>query len=105
MPIMDGFDATRRIRDIERVMRRDHHAEHSRTPIVALTAHALAEVRERCLEAGMDDFLVKPYDELQIADMLGRWLTPRTAIAAAPNGKPPNLDEQSPSAAAATRLD
>src|SRR5207248_4253802 len=71
MPVMDGFEATRRIRDIERVMRRpqDETNSGSRMPIVALTAHALAEVRERCLEAGMDDFLVKPYDELQIADM------------------------------------
>src|SRR5881275_1320192 len=79
MPIMDGFDATRRIRDIERVMRglRDEEYSRPRTPIVALTAHALAEVRERCLEAGMDDFLIKPYDEEQIAPVLGRWLTPR----------------------------
>src|SRR5207248_8578400 len=107
MPIMDGFDATRRMRDIERVMRglRDEEHSRTRTPIVALTAHALAEVRERCLEAGMDDFLVKPYDELQIADMLGRWLTPRTAIAAAPDNNRPGPEEQPASAAAATRLD
>ena len=98
MPIMDGFDATRHMRDIERVM-------HSRTPIVALTAHALAEVRERCLEAGMDDFLVKPYDELQIADILGRWLTPRTAIMPAPGSDMPVGEERPSSPAAATRLD
>jgi CheY-like chemotaxis protein/HPt (histidine-containing phosphotransfer) domain-containing protein len=98
MPIMDGFDATRRIRDIERVMRRDHHAEHSRTPIVALTAHALAEVRERCLDAGMDDFLVKPYDEMQIADMLGRWLTPITGVSTAPSdNSAPEKSQPSPS--------
>jgi CheY-like chemotaxis protein/HPt (histidine-containing phosphotransfer) domain-containing protein len=79
MPIMDGFDATSRIRDIERALGglRGDEKSRARTPIVALTAHALAEVRDRCLEAGMDDFLVKPYDDLQIADMLGRWLTPR----------------------------
>ena len=75
MPVMDGFDATTRIRQIERS--RGGDAEASRTPIVALTAHALAEVRERCLEAGMDDFLVKPFDERQMTAMLGRWLTPR----------------------------
>jgi two-component system sensor histidine kinase/response regulator len=108
MPIMDGFDATRRIRDIERVMRglsdKESSRSRSRTPIVALTAHALAEVRERCLEAGMDDFLVKPYDELQIADMLGRWLIPRTAITTAPDSNSPSREEPS-SAVTAARLD
>jgi len=106
MPIMDGFDATRRIRDIERVMRGLSDREsRSRTPIVALTAHALAEVRERCLEVGMDDFLVKPYDELQIADMLGRWLTPRSAIMGAPDSNSPNREESLPSAVSTARLD
>ena len=106
MPIMDGFDATRRIRDIERVMRGLSDREsRSRTPIVALTAHALAEVRERCLEVGMDDFLVKPYDELQIADMLGRWLTPRSAIMGAPDSNSPNREESLPLAVSAARLD
>jgi two-component system, sensor histidine kinase and response regulator len=107
MPIMDGFDATRRIRDIERVMRREPDAEHSRTrtPIVALTAHALAEVRERCLDAGMDDFLVKPYDELQIADMLGRWLTPIAAIPSTPSANSA-LERSAPSPSfEAPRLD
>lgn len=107
MPIMDGFDATRRIRDIERFMRREDEADHpnSRTPIVALTAHALAEVRERCLEAGMDDFLVKPYDELQIADMLGRWLTPSSGIMAIPGVRPPPEPEPQPLSAEPARLD
>ena len=79
MPVMDGFDATKRIREIERVTGglRGTDQARSRIPIVALTAHALAEVRDRCLEAGMDDFLVKPFDEQQMVDMLGRWLTPR----------------------------
>ena len=58
MPVMDGFDATKRIRDIEKAMGglRDESGLQPRTPIVALTAHALAEVRQRCLDAGMDDF-------------------------------------------------
>jgi CheY-like chemotaxis protein/HPt (histidine-containing phosphotransfer) domain-containing protein len=84
MPVMDGFDATQRIREIERVAGglRGNDQARSRLPIVALTAHALAEVRDRCLEAGMDDFLVKPFDEQQMVDMLGRWLTPRAVTAA-----------------------
>ncbi len=94
MPVMDGFDATKRIRDIERAMSglRDGNDPRSHTPIVALTAHALAEVRERCLKAEMDDFLVKPYDEAQIADMLGRWLTPRP-VGAAENARSPGEGE------------
>src|SRR5205814_10016431 len=105
MQVMDGFDATRRIRDIERVMRRDHHSEHSHTPIVALTAHALAEVRERCLDAGMDDFLVKPYDEMQIADMLGRWLTPITGVSTAPSDNSAPEKAQPPPSSHAPKLD
>ena len=65
MPIMDGFDATMRLREIERIMsgHPDGEGSRARTPIVALTAHALAEVRERFIEVVMDDFLVKPFDE------------------------------------------
>jgi CheY-like chemotaxis protein/HPt (histidine-containing phosphotransfer) domain-containing protein len=90
MPIMDGFDATKRIREIERVTGglRGSDLARSRIPIVALTAHALAEVRDRCLEAGMDDFLVKPFDEQQMVDMLGRWLNPR-AIATTTDASQP----------------
>ena len=97
MPIMDGFDATKRIREIERVTGglRGSDLARSRIPIVALTAHALAEVRDRCLEAGMDDFLVKPFDEQQMVDMLGRWLNPRaiatTADASQPSAAPGTL--------------
>jgi CheY-like chemotaxis protein len=56
MPIMDGFEATRAIRDWEA----SHH--HLGIPIVALTAGAFAEDRERCMSAGMNDFLTKPID-------------------------------------------
>jgi len=69
MPEMDGFDATRCIRQYERAQ-----PDGKRTPIVALTAHALAEIRKKCLEAGMDDFLTKPYDENQMGDALHRWI-------------------------------
>jgi len=55
MPEMDGFDATRAIRAYEE--RSDRH-----TPIIALTANAMAQDRRDCLEAGMDDFLAKPID-------------------------------------------
>lgn len=54
MPEMDGFQATRGIRQFEQAHQLRHHT------VVALTAHALGEFRQRCLDAGMDDFLTKP---------------------------------------------
>jgi len=53
---------------------------------VALTAHALADIRQKCLEAGMDDFVTKPYDEGQMSEALYRWIG-RLAFAR-PAGEP-----------------
>ncbi|MDD5296846.1 MAG: response regulator [Rhodocyclaceae bacterium] len=68
MPLMDGFDATRRIRAGE------GGADHVAIPIVALTANAMTGDRERCIEAGMDDYLAKPLSFGQLATSLARWL-------------------------------
>ncbi|MFO1350666.1 MAG: ATP-binding protein [Gammaproteobacteria bacterium] len=74
MPGVDGFEATRRIRAFER-------AHGRRTPIVALTASALSGDRERCLAAGMDDFLSKPISRAQLHAVLTRWIgQPQTAL-------------------------
>jgi two-component system, sensor histidine kinase and response regulator len=88
MPVMDGIEATRRIRQMEAMMQAlpDGADPRRRTPIVALTAHALSEVRDRCLEAGMDDFVAKPFEERQMAAALMRWLVPRGMV-------PPRLAE------------
>lgn len=67
MPEMDGYQATRLIRDYEQ----KHQLP--RLPIVALTAHALEEVRHRCLDAGMDDFLTKPVSTRQLEKVLSRY--------------------------------
>jgi len=66
MPGIDGFEATRRIRG-------DAAGRSVRTPIVALTADALAGDRERCLDAGMDDYMTKPVAAAQLAGTVRRW--------------------------------
>jgi CheY-like chemotaxis protein/HPt (histidine-containing phosphotransfer) domain-containing protein len=72
MPIVDGLEATRRIRQLEEL----ETAQDTHTPIIALTAHALADIHESCIAAGMNDFLTKPFDESQIVSALRRWIGP-----------------------------
>ncbi len=67
MPVMDGITATAKIRDRER------QAHVARVPIIALTANAMDGDRERCLEAGMDDYLSKPFSQQALAELLTRW--------------------------------
>ena len=67
MPVMDGFQATAAIRAL-----RPASAPH--LPIIALTANAMEGDRSRCLAAGMDDYLPKPFSLQQMASMLERWL-------------------------------
>ena len=65
MPGMDGFEVTQRLRGAEQGERR--------TPVIGLTAHASAEVRDACLKAGMDDFLSKPYSLDELRAVVTRW--------------------------------
>jgi len=72
MPVMDGFEATRGIRDDE------FERGRGRTPIVALTADALAGDRERCIESGMDDYMTKPVSSAMLAACVERWTGRKT---------------------------
>lgn len=65
MPGMDGFETTRRIRALA--------GTRSRVPIIAVTAHALAGERERCLEAGMNDYVAKPVSTEQLGAVIRLW--------------------------------
>lgn len=68
MPVMDGFEATRRIRALEQ------QKNIIPTPIVALTAHALEDVKQACFDAGMDEYLSKPVDQVQLGNLLQKFL-------------------------------
>jgi CheY-like chemotaxis protein len=69
MPVLDGFDAAWQIR-IEEACRE----KGGNIPIIALTAHVLKSDQDRCLAAGMNDFLGKPFNQKQLNAVLERWL-------------------------------
>lgn len=74
MPVMDGFDATRTIRRHEAEQGSRDLRGRDRSPIVALTANAMEGDRQRCLEAGFDDYLAKPFREFELEAILKQWL-------------------------------
>ncbi|RWC21436.1 response regulator [Mesorhizobium sp.] len=73
MPEMNGYEATGAIRQIER-------QNGSHTPIIGVTAHALKGDREKCIEAGMDDYLAKPISPDRLGSKIGTWLSETVAV-------------------------
>ena len=76
MPVMDGYTATRRWREMERDAGDGRHL-----PIIAMTANAMAGDRQKCLDAGMDDYLAKPVTRAELERSLHRWWHAGTAPA------------------------
>jgi signal transduction histidine kinase/DNA-binding response OmpR family regulator/HPt (histidine-containing phosphotransfer) domain-containing protein len=87
MPELDGYAATERIRadELARAVRR--------LPIVAMTAHAMAGDRDKCLAAGMDDYVAKPLRPDEVDEMLARWL-PGVVAAESGNGAGDPIDTE-----------
>ncbi len=67
MPVMDGYEATDSIRS---------NSEYCDLPIIAMTAHAMTGYREKCLAAGMNDYVTKPIDVIKLYQALSRWIKP-----------------------------
>lgn len=70
MPVMSGIDTTRAIRSLESTFEK-----HKRLPIIALTAHALSDEKQKLLQSGMDDYVTKPIQMDQIIQILTQWTT------------------------------
>ena len=85
MPVMDGYQATRKLRQDPR---------YSNLPVIAMTANAMVGDKEKCLDAGMNDFIAKPIDVAQLFGTLARWIAPAapqemTVVVAQPEAELP----------------
>jgi len=97
MPVMDGYTATRKIRSRETTQspqstasKNDPNAHIPRIPIIAMTAHAMATEREKCIAAGMDEHISKPFDPQLLLSTLARWIKPKINRKPAESNKSPS---------------
>jgi CheY-like chemotaxis protein len=95
--VIDGYTATRRWREGEAAA-----GDENRLPIVAMTANAMAGDRQKCLDAGMDDYLAKPVTRAELERCIQRWWRPRTeSNGAATRAEAANVAQAEPDAPAA----
>lgn len=74
MPVMDGYTAVKNIREWENNADRQSHNQTKRVPVLAMTAHALSGEKEKCISYGMDDYLPKPFTQVELIKMILHWL-------------------------------
>ena len=74
MPIMDGYESARQIRLWEKENFKKSGSSSGRVPIIAMTADVMNEVREECIQSGMDDYISKPVNPIELYKSLGRWI-------------------------------
>ena len=91
MPVLDGYSATRRWRELEQERKASR-----RMPIVAMTANAMAGDRQKCLDAGMDDYLAKPVTKIELEQCIARW---KSSAMSVPEATPSaaQLNDRAPS--------
>ncbi|NTV49640.1 MAG: response regulator [Geobacteraceae bacterium] len=94
MPVMDGYEASRRLREMEKqsVGASNEGSLRKRPAIIAITAHAMQGDRQVCLDAGMDDYLSKPFDMDSLGKTLSRWL-PHAITGDSPPSSAPSVIE------------
>jgi signal transduction histidine kinase/DNA-binding NarL/FixJ family response regulator len=86
MPVMDGYEATRQMRSLEESRGYAH-----RNLIIAMTANAMSQDKNVCIEAGMDEYLTKPIEPRKLTQFLSRWFISQDYVATKENAAPENV--------------
>ena len=100
MPIMDGWQATSRIRE--------RKALNATTPIIAVTANAMKGDRDKCIAAGMNDYISKPVERRRLFETISKWVSKADSVVTSPDGvvkRPPLLSSSFRDSAASTPLE
>ena len=91
MPVMDGYEVTKAIRDLENELNNSGDKKTSdkreRTPIIAMTAHAIKGYKEKCIKSGMDDFVTKPLRRKTFLSIVDKWIKSNLTNEILPSGQ------------------